>query len=126
MSASDFQALNSHVDHDVHVVQYIDSARGGQVVNVAVECINCQTVLLDFDNPAYDDEKTIILTPVGKDVDLWGEDPAYLREDWRLDVGNGDTNLGYWDWVDNRREFDEDAKKFEQRLGIEKQGEQNG
>ncbi|MHB1642514.1 MAG: hypothetical protein ACYCS8_07620 [Acidithiobacillus sp.] len=27
------------------------------------------------------------------------EHPDYIREEWSEDVGNGDTNLGYWDWV---------------------------
>lgn len=27
------------------------------------------------------------------------EHPDYIREEWRYDVGKGDTNLGYWEWV---------------------------
>lgn len=27
------------------------------------------------------------------------EHPVYTREDWRHDVGQGDTKLGYWEWV---------------------------
>ena len=27
------------------------------------------------------------------------EHPDYIREEWREDVGNGDTKLGYWAWV---------------------------
>ena len=28
-----------------------------------------------------------------------GEHPDHIREDWRHDVAQGDTNLGYWEWV---------------------------
>ena len=31
---------------------------------------------------------------------VWAEHPTYPREDWRTDVANNDTNLGYWDWVE--------------------------
>ena len=27
------------------------------------------------------------------------EHPVYTREEWRDEVGNRDTILGYWDWV---------------------------
>lgn len=33
------------------------------------------------------------------DGDVWGEHPYYDRNDWRHDVRNEDTNLGYWEWV---------------------------
>lgn len=39
----------------------------------------------------------------------WGEHPQYPRFDWKLSVGNDDTQLGYWDWVDHRIEFDADG-----------------
>lgn len=31
--------------------------------------------------------------------DLWGKHPKYSRTDWRYEVENGDTMLGYWEWV---------------------------
>ena len=31
--------------------------------------------------------------------DLWGTHPQYPRTDWRYEVENGDTMLGYWEWV---------------------------
>ncbi len=31
--------------------------------------------------------------------DAWGQHPDYPREDWQYDVSNGDTRLGYWEWV---------------------------
>jgi hypothetical protein len=35
--------------------------------------------------------------------DPWGEDEEYPVQDWRMEVANDDTRLGYWDWVDNQR-----------------------
>lgn len=35
---------------------------------------------------------------------LWKEDPDFPRQDWRDEVDNDDTLLGYWDWVAYRRE----------------------
>ena len=31
--------------------------------------------------------------------DLWGTHPQYPRTEWRYEVENGDTMLGYWEWV---------------------------
>jgi hypothetical protein len=30
---------------------------------------------------------------------FWGEHPGFPVEDWRNDVANGDTRMGYWEWV---------------------------
>ena len=48
MSAHDFQSLRNHVGHPVEVVTY---GQNDHVSNVAVECLDCNEVLLDFDNP---------------------------------------------------------------------------
>lgn len=29
----------------------------------------------------------------------WGEHPDHPVEDWQYEVRNGDTRLGYWQWV---------------------------
>lgn len=29
----------------------------------------------------------------------WDEDPQHCLEDWRGEVANDDTRLGYWEWV---------------------------
>lgn len=35
----------------------------------------------------------------------WGyEDEAYPRSDWKYEVANNDTQLGYFDWVENHIE----------------------
>jgi len=31
--------------------------------------------------------------------DHWAESPDYPLADWQAEVANGDTRLGYWDWV---------------------------
>lgn len=29
----------------------------------------------------------------------WGDHPDHSIEDWRYEVANNDTRLGYWEWV---------------------------
>lgn len=43
-----------------------------------------------------------------KTDNLWNEHPDYLREDWQVEAGMGNTQLGYWDWVLHRIEGEED------------------
>lgn len=38
--------------------------------------------------------------------DVWAEDAEWLRSEWKFAVTQGDTNLGYWDWVSHQREAD--------------------
>lgn len=33
------------------------------------------------------------------DLGIWGECEDFPRQDWKCEVQNDDTNLGYWDWV---------------------------
>ena len=39
--------------------------------------------------------------------DMWVYDPAYPVADWRYEVQNDDTTLGYWEWVEHMREADD-------------------
>jgi hypothetical protein len=41
--------------------------------------------------------------------DAWAEMPGYPREDWRRAASDGDTQLGYWDWVKHVIESTEDV-----------------
>lgn len=41
------------------------------------------------------------------EIDAWGEHPSYTRADWKAEVANGDTQRGYWDWVQHLVEVDE-------------------
>lgn len=43
--------------------------------------------------------------------DPWGEDPEYSRADWCHVAGDNDTSLGYWDWVDRKREIDSEDEE---------------
>lgn len=36
----------------------------------------------------------------------WADDPLYPVSDWQDEVANGDTRLGYIEWVEHRRESD--------------------
>ena len=36
--------------------------------------------------------------------DVWGADSRWTVTDWQYDVANGDTRLGYWEWVDHNEE----------------------
>lgn len=45
----------------------------------------------------------------------WDSDEKYTREDWQAEVSAGDTNRGYWDWVNACRERDQDD---EEDLGL--------
>jgi hypothetical protein len=44
------------------------------------------------------DLSAVVVKAVGQD------DPLYPREDWQYQVSNGDTNLGYLEWVEHCRE----------------------
>jgi len=44
-----FERLFTHVGHNVVCVQYGNEESG--VVNVAIECVDCATVLYDVDTP---------------------------------------------------------------------------
>ena len=35
---------------------------------------------------------------------VWGEHPGYPVDDWKDEVQNGDTRLGYWPWVSHKIE----------------------
>ena len=48
MSSSNFEELSWHIGHDMEVVSY---SKNGHLYNIAIECNDCGTVLLDFDNP---------------------------------------------------------------------------
>jgi hypothetical protein len=39
-------------------------------------------------------------------VSHWDEIPGYPVEDWRYEVMNDDTRLGYSEWVENQREWE--------------------
>lgn len=48
MSAFNFKTLMWHVGHNIQCVTY---GNEDEVYNVAIECFDCNEVLLDYDNP---------------------------------------------------------------------------
>ena len=50
MSAYNYKTLAAHIGHKIECVSY------GDADNVAVECINCHTVLLDYNKPEDENE----------------------------------------------------------------------
>lgn len=32
--------------------------------------------------------------------EYWDEYPEFPSSDWKYEVSNGDTRLGYWDWAE--------------------------
>jgi hypothetical protein len=48
-----------------------------------------------------------ILGGFGAELELEDEDPQHPVSDWRREVRNGDTRLGYREWLAHRREAEE-------------------
>lgn len=40
----------------------------------------------------------------GAAFDTWRDDPQYGSADWKTEVANDDTRLGYWAWVSAQRQ----------------------
>jgi hypothetical protein len=38
------------------------------------------------------------------ETDYWEEDPDYPVADWKYEVANGNTRMGYWEWVECNRD----------------------
>ena len=45
-----------------------------------------------------------------KGVDLWADIPDFPRHAWQDEAGAGDTQLGYWDWVESQLSQREDEE----------------
>jgi hypothetical protein len=41
----------------------------------------------------------------------WGQHPRFTMEDWRNQVSNEDTRIGYWDWVEKSLAYAEDEEE---------------
>jgi hypothetical protein len=52
MSATDFNDLIRHEEHEITIATYLDIDLN--TINVAIECMDCHEVLLDFDKDAYE------------------------------------------------------------------------
>lgn len=38
-------------------------------------------------------------------MSMWNDDPDFPPSDWQSEVANGDTRMGYRDWVAGQREL---------------------
>ena len=45
-----------------------------------------------------------IITDNNLKAHYWDNDPDYPVEDWQYEVANGDTRLGYREWVEHQKE----------------------
>lgn len=53
------------------------------------------------------------------DFDFWGEHPEFSLEDWKHEVANDDTRLGYWDWVISEQEkASDESEEAEEAEGV--------
>jgi hypothetical protein len=52
------------------------------------------------------------------EADVWSEYKRFSREDWQEEVANGDTNLGYWEYVFNQIDIWGDADSTLSRLAF--------
>jgi hypothetical protein len=48
--ASNYEEVLKHVGHKIQVVSF---PRGLQVLKVVMECVTCNRVLIEYDNPEY-------------------------------------------------------------------------
>jgi hypothetical protein len=44
-------------------------------------------------------ERSLTPTQLRSQFGEWGQHPEFPRSDWQYEVGNGDTQRGYWDFV---------------------------
>ncbi len=56
----------------------------------------------------------------------WSEYPDYPQEDWKYQVSNGDTILGYWAWLENMLESDSRAASLAKVIRQSKKGMEEG
>ncbi|KAA0573418.1 hypothetical protein [Azospirillum sp. Sh1] len=66
----------------------------------------CERLNVEQEGP---DPIGALIEEFGGDRGVWGEHPGYPRADWRYQVENGDTNLGYWEWVENELAIERSA-----------------
>lgn len=50
---------------------------------------------------AYHDDQAPTEAELISSYGKWGEHPVFTLSDWRAEVGNNETRLGYWEWTAN-------------------------
>lgn len=49
-AASNYEEVLKHAGHKIQIVSF---PRGLQILKVAMECVTCNRVLIEYDNPEY-------------------------------------------------------------------------
>jgi hypothetical protein len=49
-------------------------------------------------------DEVVARTPMKAADSHWDEDPQFSVGDWRYEVANDDTRLGYQEWIEHQRE----------------------
>lgn len=91
MAVHSYNDLRAHIGHKIACACY--GTKIDHPDNIAVECEDCGVVLMDFDRE-----------PEEIETSHWDNDPDYPPEDWQYEVANGDTRLGYREWVEHKKE----------------------
>lgn len=58
-----------------------------------------------YADTVFDPEDVILLV---EQYGIHGECPKWTREEWRLEVAERNTQLGYWEWVLHSIEADDE------------------
>jgi hypothetical protein len=51
------------------------------------------------------EETTTSASALSDEHGVWGAHPTWPVQDWKTEVENDDTRLGYWDWVASQIEL---------------------
>lgn len=69
-------------------------------------------------NELINDERDLSVTDLERKYGQhdWGHHPIFLREQWRREVADENTILGYWSWVANlisqeKSDLDDDGRE---------------
>lgn len=90
MGAHSAKELTAHIGHQIHCVQY------GEGMNVAVECEDCGTILLDFDAVPTEEHAAYILGAMDKVRD---DDDIDVTSDARVSTSDEGAYVEAWIWV---------------------------
>lgn len=84
-------------------IEFADFALRTITRDEAFKDIIVKAAELDLLDPAEDDEPEALHA----DISLMGEHPEFTKLDWVNEVFNGDTILGYWEWVSHKIESED-------------------
>jgi hypothetical protein len=56
---------------------------------------------------AQTDWRAYVDSIMKKNGGYWGDHPNYPSDEWQDEIANGDTRLGYWEWVAKQLDSEE-------------------